>query len=303
VRSLVLALLLAGCGTAAPAAQQAPAPSGHLYLAGREPGTLTVVDAAAGTAQTHRLNELGGGDPPYFLAFTGGRLVTFALGRATSFRPDLTDPVSLGEAWFFVPSATPGRVWTTQTRKRSVNLRSVREVGVDGRVTLAHSARPPRWPFAAVDGALILQGRRDLFAWDPVTGRTLRRIPGTFAIAARGSLVASCGCTSALHITDVRTGKRRLVGGRFREASEGAFSPDGRWLAVAAQGAVTVIDLATLDSQRLKPMDPDYHLLAWASSGWLYWNAPGGRIGAWRPGEAARMLPVHVGRSVDMAAD
>jgi WD40 repeat protein len=170
-------------------------------------------------------------------------------------------------------------------------------------VTVAHSARPPRWPLAAVDGALILQGRRGLLAWDPVSGRILRRIPGMVPIATRGSLVASCACTSALHLTDVRTGARRMVGGRFFEASEGAFSPDGKWLAVAAKGAVTVFDLATLDSRRLNPMDPDYHLVAWASSGWLYWKAPGGRIGAWRPGEAARLLPVRVGQFVDMAAD
>jgi hypothetical protein len=126
VRFVVLAVLLAGCGTAAPVARQAPAPSGHLYLAGREPGTLTVVDAAAGTATTSQLRQLGGGDPPYFLAFTGGRLVTFALGRTSTLAPDLSHPVSLGEAWFFVPSATPGRVWTMQTRRASVNLRSVR---------------------------------------------------------------------------------------------------------------------------------------------------------------------------------
>ena len=91
-RALVLAgLALAGCG-AQPRLSPAPTPSGKLYLAGREPGSLTRVDVAAGTATAHQVPQLTGGDPPYFLAFTGGRLVVFGLGEATSFAPDLSDP-------------------------------------------------------------------------------------------------------------------------------------------------------------------------------------------------------------------
>ena len=47
----------------------------------------------------------------------------------------------------------------------------------------------------------------------------------------------------------------------------------------------------------------DYPLLAWASSGWLFYNAGDGRLGAWRPGEHARTLRVKVGKFVAMAAD
>ena len=99
-------------------------PSGTLYLAGRDPGTLTRVDTATGMVSVRTgVRQMGGGDPPYMLQFTGGRLVTFALGRSSSFAPDLTHPKSLGEAWFFVPSSTPGRVWNILKTPRSNRAR------------------------------------------------------------------------------------------------------------------------------------------------------------------------------------
>jgi hypothetical protein len=120
-RALLLsALALAGCAadTPRPAATPppAPTPSGTLFLAGRDPGTLVRVDVAAGTAVSHHVKQLGGGDPPYLIAYTGGRVVVFALGRTSSLAPDLGDPRSLGEAWFFVPSVNPGRVWNILLR-------------------------------------------------------------------------------------------------------------------------------------------------------------------------------------------
>src|SRR5690349_3659832 len=129
-RMLVLAAAaLVGCGgSVAPSG-----PAGTLYLSGRAPGTLIRVDAATGAVTTRTgVRELSGGDPPYFVYFTGGRLVTFALGRSHSFAPDLTHPKSLGESWFFVPSATPGRVWNLLLRRGDpatvVRFRGVREV-------------------------------------------------------------------------------------------------------------------------------------------------------------------------------
>src|SRR3954452_21551540 len=126
---LLTALALTGCDSATrPVA--APAPAGLLFLAGRDPGTLIRVDTASGAVSTRTgVRELGGGDPPYMVAFTGGRLVTFALGRTSSLAPDTGDARSLGEAWFFVPSATPGRVWNILlTPGSNVTFRGVREV-------------------------------------------------------------------------------------------------------------------------------------------------------------------------------
>lgn len=314
-KAIALCLLLAACGgsRAQPPAPES-GPTGRLYLAGRDPGTMTLVDVAAGRAERRRVRELGPGDPPYMVAFTGGRVVVFALGRTSTLAPDLHEPgLSLGEAWFFVPSATPGRVWLAllkRGQKRTAYLRGLREVTVNGRTTMARTPRPPRWPLAAVDGGLVMQGRT-LFLWDPVSGRIVRRLPGVFPLAAHGSLLASCGrYCPGVYLADARTGERALVrpgrGWKFMETYDGAFSPDGRLLAVpAANRRLAVIDVEARTA-RLIPgarIASDYQLLAWASSGWLYFNAGRGRIGAWRPGAPARRLGVRVRPFVDMAAN
>jgi hypothetical protein len=43
--------------------------------------------------------------------------------------------------------------------------------------------------------------------------------------------------------------------------------------------------------------------MTWSSSGWLFFNAGGGRLAAYRPGDAsARLLPLRVMPFVDMTA-
>jgi hypothetical protein len=301
-RTLALAALaLAGCGEVA--APPPPAPEGTLFLAGREPGTLIRVDTATGEVTRHEPPGLGPGDPPYMVHFTGGRLVTFALGRTTSFTPDVSTPQNLGEAWFFVPSATPGRVWNILLEQgTNIRFRGVREVTVDGRPTFARRARVPGWPLAAaVPGGLLLQ-RKTLRLWDPASGR-VTRVPGVFPRAVHGSLVASCAqrCRR-IHLFDTRTGADATV--RFANATEGAFSPDGKLLAVRDEpGRIAVIDVERRTVREVTRAPADYPLLAWASSGWLFYNAGGGRLGAWRPNEPARVLPMNVGPFVDMTSD
>jgi hypothetical protein len=92
---------------------------------------------------------------------------------------------------------------------------------------------------------------------------------------------------------------------RFAESYEGAFSPDGRLFATnGARGEIKVIDIAARRVRTIdRPPERVYRLLAWASSGWLFYNAGRGRIGAWRPGERRRLLPMTVRQYVDMAAD
>jgi hypothetical protein len=295
---VVVLLAVAGCGDIARVS--APAgPSGRLYLAGRSPGTLTRVDTATGAVSVMTgVRALGGGDPPFMVAFTGGRLVTFALGRSTSFAPDLGSSRSLGEAWFYVPSATPGRVWTIlKTPGSNVTFRGVREVGVDGRVYLARRWQIPGWPVGAVSDGLVVQRRR-LEVWDPLTHKRVRRVPGTFPVAFRGNVVASIQ-DETLFIDD------RAIMGRFDPAWMGAFSPDGSLLAVRSGRGIAIVDVATGTVTTVPGARTDrfYGRLAWASSGWLFWNAGGGRLGAWRPGEPARRLGVKVGPLVDMTAD
>ena len=302
-RALVLAfLVLAGCGSE-PRLSSAPAPTGTLFLAGREPGTMTRVDVTAGTATSHRVPQLTGGDPPYMVAYTGGRVVVFGLGETTSIAPDLSDPRSLGEAWFFVPSATPGRVWNILLKggekATQIHFRGVREVGVDGTPTAARHAPVPGWPLGATDDGLVIQADNHLSVWDPAKARITRRVPGLFPLGIRPDLVAACpNACKAVHFTDGRT-----VRGPFESAVSGAFSPDGRMLAVATERGRIVLIEGTTWRYLPKARTGDYPALTWSSSGWLFYGAGAHRIGAWRPGASARVLPVRVDKFVAMAAD
>jgi len=295
---LLFALLLSGCGAAAAGPVE---PSGTLFMSGRDPGVLISVDAA--TASVHEregVRQMSGGDPPYFVHYTGGRLVTFALGRASSFAPDLTHPKSLGEAWFWVPSATPGRIWTIlRTPGSNVTFRGVREVGVDGRVLFARRWKVPGWPLGAVTDGIVVQRHARLEVWSPVTRKRVRRLPGEFPVAFRGNVVAS-ERDGTLFIDD------RPIPGKFAMPWAGAFSPDGTLLALpATRQRVAVVNVASgmvslIGGARTAKAYPS---MTWASSGWLFWSAGGGDIGAWRVGSRARLLGVDAGKFIGMTSD
>jgi hypothetical protein len=326
VAGIGVVLTIAGCGSepsvtrgARPAGANRAAPSGTLYLANTQPGTVTVVDVARARTVTHRLRELSAGDPPYMLAVIGGRVVVYGSNRTSAFDARLHEPArSLGEAWFFVPSATPGRVWLALLDPASPatvrRLRGVREVTADGRVTLAHSGRPPHWPLAAVDSGLLIQGKT-LELWQPTSGRILRKLPGVFPLATRHALAVSCPPRCRIiHVTDTNTGADTMIrpgpGFRFIESYDGAFSPDGKLVAVPARtrdghAHVAMIDLAqrTATLVRGARLDRNYTLVTWSSTGWLFYNAGNGDLAAYRPGKArAALLPVDVQPFVRMAA-
>jgi hypothetical protein len=326
VAGIGVALAMAGCGSgpsvtrdARPAGANRAVPSGTLYLANTQPGTVTVVDVARAHTRTLHLRELYPGDPPYMIAVIDRRLVVFGHLRTYAFGLDLREPArSLGDSWFFVPSATPGRVWLALLDPASPatarDLRAVREVTTDGRATLAHSARPPHWPLAAVDSGLLMQGST-LELWQPRTGRILRTLPGVFPLATRHALAVTCPprCRT-IHVTDTDTGADTIIrpgpGVRFTESYDGAFSPDGTLVAVPAHtrdghAHVAIIDLAHRTA-RLVPgarLARDYTLMTWSSTGWLFYNAGHGHLAAYGPGNArATLLPVHVQPFVRMAA-
>jgi hypothetical protein len=319
--ALTVGVALAGCGSARVPGRvlDGPGATGVLYLADAAPGYLTMVDVASGRVTTRRLAELAPGDPPYAIAISAGRLVVYGGERTYVFDPGLRAPGrSLGASWFFLPAAATGRVWLALLDPRSPDtvraLRGVREVTVDGRVIVGRSARPPRPPLVALATGLVLQADR-LELWDPVTGRILRRLPGVFPVAGRGSLLVSClpGCPT-LFVTDTRraAGTREIrpgAGFHFVESYGGAFSPDGSAVAVAAatpggQSRVAVVDLRAgvarlVGGARLGVNQQ----MAWAASGWLYFSAGGGRLAAYRVGApGARLLPEHVGSFTRLVA-
>ncbi len=306
-------LTLAGCAAHRHEPQR---PTDTLYLAGSRPGTLTVVNLRGQRAMTRHLRELSPGDPLYFLTATGGRLVAYGHDHTYSFGPAGREPGrSLGESWFFVPSATPGRVWLALlANPRTLTLRSLREVTVRGTTTVARTPKPPAWPIAALNTGLVIQ-RKTLELWNPHSG-TIRPLPGVFPMGARGSVIASCDdpCP-VLHVTDTKArtplNVRPPAGVRFVATyAHEAFSPDGGQLAVPArtQGGrsrVAVVDIQRRTA-RLLPgasLATDYPLITWAHSGWLYFHAARGRIGAYHPGErTARILPFRARPFVDLTA-
>lgn len=321
------ALASGACGSASGSNPSTPAPqrdvagpSGTLYVSSTqfEPRTVTIIDAATGRLEVHRVRELSPGDPPYAIAIVAGRLVVYGRLAIYSFDARVREPGRrIGASWFFLPSATRGRIWLASLNPRDPNqahgLGSVREVTVDGKVTLAHGARPPYTPVAAVEQGLLIQGQT-LEVWQPASGMIVRQLPGLFPVATRDSLVASCTAQCpVLHITDAGNGSDLRIspgpGFRFVASYNGAFSPDGQLIAVPAvadgHSRVAVVDIARRCAKLLAGADlaSDYTLLAWASTGWLFFNAGHGRLAAYRPGNPrATVLPFHLQRFQHLVA-
>ena len=284
---------------------------------------LAVIDLATEKVRVVGDLRTRGGDPLDRLHRTGNRLVYFGAGGTNAIDLDLKGaPQKLGDAWYFLPSATEGRVWLTFVDEDSPetvrDLESVVEMTVHGRVTVRSAARPPcRGPsiVAAAEGALLCQHgpAGTLRAFDPASGQVLRELPGSFVVDTYRRLVAWCaeGCP-ALHLTDIASGRDRVVSPgnsfRFTATYDGAFSPDGSLLAVPVSGRrVALVDVASggaraLDGARLAG---GYRNLAWSSSGELFFTSGEGRLMVYRPGSARpQVLPVRLDAQVlDLAAD
>ena len=230
------------------------------------------------------------------------------------------------DSLYFIPSSAPDRVWVgiaDETRDDG-RLVTVREVATDGRITVADTDPPDgEWPVAAVGRYLVFHRGGELSVWDPATGRQVDRVAGGFQIAWLGDLLASCGgdCDE-LHLYDVVDGSTRMLsppaGAVGFEAFQGAFSPDGRTLAVAAllgegPDADRGLALVDVDTGRIELVDgatvatPSV-FIDWAPSGDTVFIAGGQdagrrRLVAYRIGDAtATVLDVKVGDFYGMAA-
>jgi hypothetical protein len=221
----------------------ADAPANLLFLAGD--GEAWVVDPARQTARHLAMPELPPGDAPYRVVRRGDALVAWAY-KTLVLRPSaggFSSDVLAADSLIFIPSSSPDRVWVgiVDQRQEDGRLTAVREVTIDGRVTVP-DIRPPdgAWPVAAVRGYLVFQRENELFVWDPTTGREIERLPGQLPVAWQGSFLAWCdaACRS-LHLADLAFGSRLMIdppaGVTGFEALRGAFSPDGSTLAVAAR--------------------------------------------------------------------
>ena len=313
-----------------------------VYLS--DDSALVVVNIDAGTASSHRLEELAPGDPPYRLVRRGDLLAFYgATGNATesgSRAPAVftidprssIEPNLLAESWFFIPSANEDRLWLALLNEQSPEtvraLSGIEEISVDGTVTVDRVPTPGgRWPVAAVRDGLLFETTDALELWDPISQTLLGSVPGPFAVAIWENRIASCTLCTDLHLIDLDAGTDRIVNptdewfGFF--GFDGAFSPDGRLVAVSVfdrRGpwtADTMFGIALIDfeagtattipgSQFHGGLPAD---LSWNSDGqWLFANTAE-EILAYQPGDdTAYRIPVELeagfyGRFFGMAAD
>ena len=265
---------------------------------------VSVVDFDTGKVADHELPEYGSGDAQYKLVRVGDDLVfrghrgrdygAFAVDAALRGRPR-----NLGRSWYFVPSATPGRVWLTsldRRRRESRQLLSgVREVDLEGNVT-ARAAHPPdHWLSGALTSGLVFQHDHGLSVWDPDTGRTVARVPGTFPVAQHDDVVASCSARCAgLLITDLgldeSTTARPPAGWRFEENYDGSFSPNGTILAtIVRKGPRYRLSLVDIPSRgvRVLPegrLNRSFPLTAWSTTGeTVFFYSGSGSVSAYDP--------------------
>lgn len=281
--------------------------------------TLTIVDVDSAVVSVHGIPELAPGDPPHRIVSRGDRLVfygqtqtdpaVYVLDPSESLTPVLID-----EAWFFIPSAEEDRVWLAILDTASPDtvraLESVREVSVDGTVT-SEDVSPPEghWPVGALTGGLLFQGDNNLEVWDPVTQTLVNNLPGPFPVAMWHNRIATCaGNCSQLELFDLDTDAHAVAeaptGSMSFDGYGGAFSPDGRYIAVPTYAnaapitadtpvAVTLIDFesgtAVIVPGSLQG-EQNFPMVAWSSDGkWVFfynWSSgSGGQLVAYRPGD------------------
>lgn len=310
----------------------------HVYF--RTDTHLTVVDIDGDSVTVHELPELAPGDALYLLVRRGEELVFYGeteLGAAVyALDPTApTSPVLIDEAWFFIPSAAENRVWLAILNESSPEtvraLKAVREVTVDGVVTTDDIPPPDgRWPVAAVDAGLVFQGDQILEVWDPETQEFVDTLPGPFPVAVWRNRIVTCGQCNQLNLIDLEADTRRTVdipvGVVSVNGYGGAFSPDGRFVAVlglltggpltSETGLVVVLVDFEAGTTSVVPGTVaknrfTFPQVAWSSDGeWLFMGPfdTGGETGelrAYRPGDdSVYRVPIEIANEYfDMAAD
>ncbi len=249
-----LGLALVGCGgEQRGSAQSQSSTTVYVHAVESKPVVksegITAVDVPEGHATNVDLPSFGGGDPPFSIAYTGGRLVYYGGSATYAIDGDLTgNPDRLGRSWYFVPAATPGRLWLTvldpESPPTARDLASLREVTVRGKTVVEQTAQPPcEGPsvWGAVGKAMVCDGNRGLAVFDPITGDVIRRLSqASFLVAVSSERLAWCNSAcSALNITDP-AGKTDITVDTPRSASfigsdTGAFTPDESRLAVPVE--------------------------------------------------------------------
>jgi hypothetical protein len=318
----VASACLAGAShpAAPPAAGERPAPARIVLADVRDLRGTVVTLGRHPRVRSVALPGRSGGDPPVNLAAVGGGVVFYGSDGPYALPGSLAGGSRrLHRGLFFVPSATPGRVWVAIQDPHQPGMRLVRrvvEVTTAGRPVVASRGRPPtRNIVGAVRAGLVLETNRGMSIWDPRTGRTVHTLAGSFPATVHGNLIAWCASRCpAMHVTDLTDGTDRLIPhiGRhpWEETSGGAISADGRYLAlpIKAGGAerVALVDLRS-DTSRLiagPHLAAVYQPLGWdPADEALYYVTAGHRLARYRAGaRRAVALPDRLsGQFVNMA--
>jgi hypothetical protein len=156
---------------------------------------------------------------------------------------------------------------------------------------------------AAVPDGLVLAADRELFVWDPLTGRS-RPLRLEMGFEAHGSLLAGCARGSdcrELAVVDTATG--RTVTAEEHVDPFATFSGGGAQLAAPVRHgrrwSVALVDPATGTANPVPGSGAGewYPDLAWSADDWLFIRA-GARVKAYGPGAArAERLPIRLPRS------
>ncbi len=229
---------------------------------------------------------------------------------------------AVGVADQVVTAAEPGELWLTSFPPGADPARAAgfaQEVSVGG----APLGAPVRLPVgylidAATERGLLLvravqAGPAPIYdLWNPALGTVSRRFSGVIAASAdQIAWTSGCAARRLVHVLDLATGRRTEIAlSQASSAARGAFSPDGRLLALELSfgnggdgGAVaTQLEVATVPGGRLRVVPG-----TWASSDALTgfgWPTDDDslvaelsfltkvQVASWRPG--ARRLAVAV---------
>lgn len=221
-----------GPGTARP-----PALFGTLLL--YDDLGMTRVDLREGTSDHVALREVSGGSSPFRLTRRRDAVVFSGSGHTYAAHPEALDkPWMLGRANDYLPSSRSDRVWLIEGHS-GLNMRNrVREVAVDGEVTVDWVATPEGTvPRMAVDSGLVLVDEKGLIVWDPRSGEEVAALEGMAPLATVDDRLAACASPcETLHVLDVADGEETRISLRGEptnlQAVTTTFSPDGRQLAL-----------------------------------------------------------------------
>jgi hypothetical protein len=290
-----------------------------LYLGGRQP---LVADAGGG-----RLRPLPDVRAGRSSVLRQGRYLVVRIAEPLQEGPVLalaTDwpgtAMPLGSALDVLPSPRPDRVWLLDRRarmpQRTFALREV-ELATGRRLAslaLANDAEP----VAIVDGGVLVRDlRAGLAVRDLTSGRVRQRLGTDLTfVDATARLVAYLDGRGDLHLRDLATRRDRVVrpagipswfplglpvAGAGCCDEFGAFSPDGRRLAVylqlrsPAQPGLAMVDVEQAEARPVPGSDAATPFgcqpcLGWSADGWLFFfsgGPPPDVVAAWRPGRPA----------------